>query len=145
MVENKIEIFLDLTGDVRDWVGLGLNEPKDWVGQNITLGVKMGKQLIAGIVFHDIRPRTDVWLTIFSTDKKWCNKRVLRAIFDIAFNFLECRRASVRVDAFNKKSRKLVEGLGFIKEGVLRRFEDNGNDGIIYSMLKNECVWRTKK
>lgn len=145
MAENKIEIFLDLTGDVRDWVGSGLNEPKDWVGQNITLGVKMGKQLIAGIVFHDIRPRTDVWLTIFSTDKRWCNKRVLRAIFDIAFNFLECRRASVRVDAFNKKSRKLVEALGFIKEGVLRRFEDNGNDGIIYSMLKNECVWRTKK
>ena len=97
------------------------------------------------MIFNDIRVFQDVWLTIYTNDKHWCNRRVLKAIFYIAFNFLGCRRASVRVDATNKKSRKLVKRLGFKQEGVLREFEDNGNDGLIYSMLKNECQWRTKE
>jgi len=138
------EIFLDLKGDVVSWVGNGLKEHTCWVGQNMTLGIKREGRLIAGIVFHDIRVRRDVWLTIFSTDKKWCNRRVLRAVFNIAFNFLKCQRVSVKVDALNFQSQKLVEGLGFKKEGILRSYEDNGHDGFIYSMLKNECIWRTK-
>ena len=138
-------IFLDLKGDVVSFVGKGLGEKDDWVGKNLTLGIKRKNELISGVVFHDIRPKIDVWLTIFSTDKRWCNRRVLRAIFDIAFNFLKCRRVSVKVDALNLKSRKLVEGLGFQKEGVLRCYEDNGHDSVLYSMLKNECRWRTKE
>jgi len=137
--------FLDLKGNVVSWVGENLGEDKDWIGQNITLGIEKNAKLLGGVVFHNIRPKIDVWLTIYTTDKKWCNKRTLRAIFDIAFNFLESRRVSVRVDALNKKSRKLVEGLGFQKEGVLRFYEDNGNDSVVYSMLKNECIWRTKE
>ena len=144
MIQNdRCEVFLDLKGDVVCFVCKGLKQSLDSFGKNITLGVSYKKHLIAGVIFNDIRPKTDVWLTIYSTDKKWCNRRVLRAVFDIAFNFLECKRASVRVDALNQKSKKLVEGLGFQKEGILRSFEDNGHDAIIYSMLKNECQWRT--
>ena len=142
---EKIELFFDLTGEIVNFVGKGLNEKQDWVGYNITLGFKRDGYIIGGVVFHDIRPTIDVWLTIYCIDKRWCNRRILRAIFDIAFDFLKCRRISVRVDALNIKSQKLVEGLGFRKEGVLRMFEENGNDGIIYSMLKNECIWRTIK
>lgn len=144
MFQNeKCDVFLDLTGEVVCFVCEGLKQSLDCIGKNITLGVRYENKLIAGVVFNDIRPKIDVWLTIFSTDKRWCNRRVLRAVFNIAFNFLECKRASVRVDALNEKSKKLVEGLGFQKEGLLRSFEDNGHDAIIYSMLKNECQWRT--
>ena len=48
----------------------------------------------------------------------------------------------MRVDASNQKSVKLIEGLGFHKEGVLRAFEDNGNDASINAMFNNECLWR---
>lgn len=143
MLKNKI--FLDLRGGVTEFVCEGLKEEGVWLGKHMTLGITRKEKLIAGVIFNDIRPFIDVWLTIYTKDKHWCNKRVLRAIFYIAFNFLGCRRASVRIDAANKKSQKLVERLGFKKEGVLRQFENNGHDGLVYSMLKNECQWRTKE
>lgn len=141
---SKCEIFLDLTGEVVQFVCHGLKENDEWVGKNITLGIRLHHQLIAGVIFNDIRPGIDCWLTIFSTDKRWCSRRILRTIFDVAFDFLKCRRVSVMVDVQNKQSQKLVERLGFYKEGLLRAFRDNGNDALIYSMLKQECQWRTK-
>ena len=145
MNKKNCQIDLDLTDEVFKFVTKGLGLDKLWTQKYVAIGVWLEKKLIAGIVFNEIRPRRDVWLTIYTTDKRWCNKRVLRAIFNIAFNFLECCRASVRIDNTNTKSQRLVEGLGFKKEGVLRQFEDNGHDSFIYSMLKTECQWRTKE
>ena len=145
MNKKNCQIDLDLTDEVFKFVTKGLGLDKLWTQKYVAIGVWVEKKLIAGIVFNEIRPRRDVWLTIYTTDKRWCNKRVLRAIFNIAFNFLECCRTSVRIDNTNTKSQRLVEGLGFKKEGVLRQFEDNGHDSFIYSMLKTECQWRTKE
>ena len=141
---SKCEIIPDLSGEVVRFVCRGLNENEDWVGQNITLGIKLNHELIAGIIINDIRAGIDCWLTIYANNKRWCSKRVLRAVFDVVFDFLKCRRVSVMLDFQNKQSRKLVEKLGFQKEGVLRGFQNNGNDALIYSMLKQECQWRTK-
>ncbi len=141
---SKCEIISDLSGEVVHFVCRGLNENEDWVGQNITLGIKLNHELIAGIIINDIRAGLDCWLTIFSCDKRWCNKRVLRAVFDVVFDFLKCKRVGVMVDVQNAKSRTLVERLGFQKEGILRAFLNNGHDALIYSMLKKECQWRTK-
>lgn len=140
----QCEIFPDLTGEVVSFVCDGLGEKTDWVKENIALGIKLDGKLIAGIILNDLNPLINVWLTIYSTNKRWCNKRVLRAIFDTAFNFLNVRRISVMIDEKNKKSQKLAEGLGFVKEGVLRAFAENGENRIIFSMLKQECQWRTK-
>lgn len=142
---NNCRIFFDLNGAVVRWVCLGLNEKMNWVGQNITLGIKIGNVLVAGVIVNNIRPFCDAWLTIYSVNPRWCTRRVLKMIFNVVFDFLKCRRASVLVDAENKKSQNLVSRLGFVKEGVLRAFEDNGHDAVVYSMLKNECQWRIMK
>lgn len=140
---EELKVFLDLGEEVTKFVCEGLKEDGVWLGKHIALGIKKKEKLIGGVIFNDIRVFQDVWLTIYTNDKHWCNRRVLKAIFYIAFNFLGCRRASVRVDAKNKKSLNLVERLGFKKEGILRGFENNGHDGVVYSMFKNECRWRT--
>ena len=135
-------IFADRDGSVAKWVCDGLNEDTDWVGQNITMGIELDGELIAGIIFNNIRPNLDVWLTIYSTNRRWCNRRVLRAIFGLAFDEMGSRRVSLCVSKDNEAIKKLVEGLGFVREGLLRQYRDNGNDCIVYGMLKNECKWR---
>jgi len=141
---DRAVIFLDNTGAVFDFVLKGLGAKKEEFCGCVTLGVKIEDKVIAGIIYSSLREGRDVWLTIFSNDKRWCNKRILNAIFKVAFDFFKCRRVSVRVDACNTKSRRLVEGLGFQKEGVLRAFEDNGHNALIYSMLKDECLYLKK-
>ena len=135
-------IFGDRDGSVAKWVCDGLGENTDWVGHNVTMGVELDGELIAGIIFNNIRPNLDVWLTIYSTNRRWCNRRVLRAIFGLAFDEMGSRRVSLCVSKDNEAIKKLVEGLGFVREGLLRQYRDNGNDCIVYGMLKNECKWR---
>ncbi len=128
------------------WVSLGLGETDlSWMGENYyTSAFICGSELVGGVVYHDIRPGRDVWLTIYTTDKKWCNRKNLKHIFQLAFEYFKCQRVSVGVSEDNLKSLKLVRGLGFHSEGCLRNYDDNGNDYIVFGMLKQECKWRNK-
>lgn len=141
---ESCRIVADLDGSIAKWVCDGLKEDTDWIGSNVTMGVVLGGELIAGIIFNDVRHGRDVWLTIYSTDKRWCNRRVLRAIFDLVFKIMDCKRASLFVSKDNEPSIKLVEGLGFVREGLLRQYRDDGNDCYVYGMLKSDCIWRSK-
>lgn len=141
---SKISIVPDRDNLIAKWVCRGLKEDFGWVGDNLTIGVMLGGKIIAGIIMNDCRPGRDVWLTIYSTDKRWCCRRVLRCVFDLAFNKMKCRRVSLFVSKDNACSRNLVEKLGFVREGLLRQYRDNGNDCFVYGMLKNECKWRSK-
>lgn len=131
-------------GEVLNWVCKGLDENPAEYGNNIALGLYLEDKLIAGVIFNDIRPNRDVWLTIYSENKKWCNKRILRLIFDFIFDKIGAERASAFVSKDNEPSINLVEKLGFVREGLLRHYRDNGKDCFVYGMLKSECKWRSK-
>lgn len=134
----------DLDGSVIAWVCKGLGDSPFEYGRNVTLGIYLKNKLIAGVIFNDIRPNRDVWLTIYSENKKWCNKRILRLIFDFIFDKIGAERASAFVSKDNEPSINLVEKLGFVREGLLRHYRDNGKDCVVYGMLKSECKWRSK-
>lgn len=137
-------IVADEHEQIAKWVCDCLEIGTDWVGRNVTMGVILDGRLIAGIIFNDVRHGRDVWLTIYSTDKRWCNRRVLRAVFDLVFDVMDCKRVSLFVSKDNEPSIKLVEGLGFVREGLLRQYRDDGNDCYVYGMLKSDCIWRSK-
>jgi RimJ/RimL family protein N-acetyltransferase len=132
----------DKTGDVAKWVCQGLGDNIEEYGSNLTLGVYKGDNLIAGIILNDLRPNIDVWMTIYSTSKYWATKRTLKYIFWVVFDVMRCRRASLFVSKANEASIKFVEKCGFIREGLLRQYRDNGQDCFVYGMLKTECKWR---
>lgn len=134
----------DLDGSILNWVCQGLGDNPLEYGTNITLGIYLENKLIAGVIFNDIRPNRDVWLSIYSENKKWCNRRVLRLIFDFVFDKINAERASLFVSKDNEPSLNLVEKLGFVREGLLRHYRNNGKDCYIYGMLKSECKWRSK-
>ena len=136
------KIWPDSDGIIARWVCAGLGENCDWIGPNLTIGISLGGKMIAGIIFNDLRPGRDVWLSIYSTNPRWCCRRVLRAVFETAFEAMKCRRVSLFVSRGNSASISLVERLGFKKEGMLRQYRDNGEDCFVYGMLKSECKWR---
>lgn len=65
-------------------------------------------------------------------------RKVWRRLFSYPFNELVCNRLEVTVPASNLKSVTLVEKLGFVREGVLRRFLGT-DDLIVFSLLKSEA------
>lgn len=125
-----------------DWICDGLKTDKNWLeGDYYTLGFKLGHKLLGGLIYHNIRPNRDLWMTIYTTDKRWCNRRVLKVIFSLAFNLWQVERISISVSVNNKSCRKLVEKLGFKQEGLSRKYMDDGSDCLFYGMLKSENEW----
>lgn len=127
--------------DVVKFVADGLGDKVEEYQPCLSLGI-FYKGLIGGVLIHDIRPEIDCYLTIYTTNPRWCTKSVCRYVFNIIFDLIKCRRCSVLVSKANFKSLKLVKGLGFKVEGLLRQYRDDGDDCYCLGMLKSECKWR---
>ncbi|MBP5215817.1 MAG: GNAT family N-acetyltransferase [Alphaproteobacteria bacterium] len=135
------EILPDISGDISRWVCRGLNENSEWLGENITFGFAYNNRMVGGLIFHDYTPHRDVWWTIYSCDKHWCNRITLRRMFAVAFEYLDCRRINLLVSESNSHCLDFVQRLGFKKEGLLRHYRENGENCHILGMLREECPW----
>jgi len=83
----------------------------------------------------------------YDLQKAYWNKgyitEALKSIIDFGFSSLDINRIEAEVMQGNTSSKKVLEKLGFIKEGVLREWMLWNNkyyDMTMYSLLKNEYI-----
>jgi hypothetical protein len=110
-----------------------------------SFGFLIKDKIAGGVLFSDLRPGCDVWISIYANDKRWCCRRILRMIFGIAFELWGCRRINALVDTDNEQSLRLAAGVGFCYEGKMRKYRENGRDVYVLGMLKNECKFLKKR
>ncbi len=128
---------------------------KNWVGEKIgttdfgpckAIGVLKGLLLVAGVVYHnyiespDCRP-ISIEISMAADDKRWANRRTLKALFTYPFIQLGVGRIQVSTPVESVKVRKINEKLGFVYEGTGRKAHFLGGDVDVLSMLKHECRW----
>ncbi|MDZ7355871.1 MAG: GNAT family N-acetyltransferase [candidate division KSB1 bacterium] len=102
------------------------------------LGLESNGQLIAGVVFNSYNG-FDINITLAAEHGRiWARPQWICAVFSYVFLQLQCRRCTVHVAFENEASRRVIEGLGFKYEGLLRDALP-GDDVVIYGMLKSEC------
>jgi RimJ/RimL family protein N-acetyltransferase len=104
------------------------------------LGVVRGGKIVGGVVYHHYIGH-DIRASVAYENNGLASSGVVRALFAYPFLDLKCARISVMVSRKNKKSRKLIEGLGFKLEGVHPKGMDGINDAFSYGMLKEHCRW----
>lgn len=127
---------------VERFICKGLHTGQEWLkGPRYTFGFVLNGRLLGGLIYHDLRPETDVFLTIYTRDKRWCNRRVLRFIFNIAFEVFKVRRISLLIDTDNQPCLRLCTALGFKQEGLLRHYRENGKSCYMYGLLKEERIF----
>lgn len=132
------KIIGDAEGVITQWICKGLNIGTDWIGAHQTIGFVHNGRLIGGLIYHDLRYGQDVWWTLYTIDKKWCNKRILKFMFSLAFDYYQCKRISMMTNTTNVKCQKLASSLGFKPEGILRKYGDNDEDIVVMGILKEE-------
>ncbi len=142
--QESCRIIYDYGHNIARWVCLKLGYDADAISDGQALGFAIGSQLIGGLIYHNIREGRDLWWTIYTMDKRWCCKRILQAIFGLAFDVYKVHRISILVRCDNVPCLKLVERLGFKREGTLRAYDDSGTDSYIYGMLQSENLWKGK-
>ena len=91
--------------------------------------------------YRRLKHGADIRVIIAADDPKWCLPGVLRELFAYPFVHLGCTRITAVIKDGNARSLKLCRGLGFRKEGVLRRGYNGKSNAIVLSMLREECEW----
>lgn len=106
------------------------------------IGVVIGNRLVAVCVYHTFRKMVpDIEMTIIADTPRWATRGAIQFLLAYPFNQLGCRRVTALIGRKNKRSRRLVEGLGWKLEGTCRRAWDGKQDCMVYGMLREECRW----
>ncbi|HEY1299249.1 MAG TPA: GNAT family protein [Stellaceae bacterium] len=131
---------------VAEWVRRRLTDPPiaEW-GPCTAIGIAIGPELVAGIVFNNLRWPT-IEASIASSTPRWCSRRNLAAIFSYPFRQLQCRRLGAMTGVTNQPARAFLCRLGFREEGMLRQAlvpnaANPVGDAVIFGMIPAECRW----
>lgn len=123
--------------EVIEWMEAMLGER--FHGEAIGMGLKSDGRFVAGAAYHG-RQYHNVNASIVALPGS-LTRPFIRAIHDYPFNALEVKRISVCVRLRNQASAKLAERLGFKYEGCQRAGYPDGEDKLMFGMLRKECKW----
>lgn len=99
----------------------------------------LSKNGAATVLYTDYR-KVDIRMHVAGVGR-WLSRTALAVWFGYPFQELGVRRVTGLVARKNKKARQLNEDLGFTLEGKLREAMENGDDMMLYGMLRKECRW----
>ncbi len=143
---ESCKIVIDDDGRIAKLIAGKLEMEEANPENSAALGFLINGKMAGGILYTALKPGNEVWLSIYSDDKRWCTRRVLKIIFGIVFDLWGCRRVNALIDVDNQASLRLATGVGFRKEGKMRQYRANGRDVYVLGMLKNECkFFKTKE
>lgn len=95
--------------------------------------------LLAGVVYQNYT-KTDIHMHVAALPgKRWLSRAFLGEGFRYPFEQLGCKRVTGLVPGRNIIAQQFDEHLGFTQEGRVRHILANGDDLIIYGMLREEC------
>lgn len=131
-------------GNFSDWLKARLPMIKHFEPNAIFLGIGNGDRLLAAVAYTNYTGY-DLELTIAADSPKWCTRNSVYEILKHPFLTNKCIRVTAKVAKHNKKSRQLVEGVGFKLEGVVRKGMKD-DDLCVYGLLYEEALpWLTLK
>lgn len=123
---------------------LGLNVYFD-PATSTTLTIDNDEELFAVVVFTNYQPPATIEMSIYSQDRRWCSRKVLKECFRYCFETLGVRRIYTQVKSDNKKALDMNKRLGFEEIAVLPEqivdMAGNVLDNHIFTMTRENCKW----
>lgn len=128
----------------------------EWVGEQLgfesgfdsakAIGIERDGNLIGGAVYNYWFPGVDIRMHIAGAHgEPWLSRSILNALFYYPFVELGLRRITYPIAASNAASLKLARHFGTVHEGTIRHGWLNGDDLLVFGMLREECRWLKDK
>lgn len=106
------------------------------------IGIEVDGALRGVVVFDTFSP-IDCLVTVVSNSKRnWLTRAFIRRV--MAYPFVQCGfpRITCLVSRSNKPSLRFTRRFGgWQLEGVLRKAGTDGEDMLLFGMLREDCVW----
>jgi len=125
---------------VAEWTRERIPGIERWMDKYMSFGVVRDDELVVGIVY-DAFTGTDINMHQVIEDHRGVTRASLKAAFSFPFVTLNCQRVTGLVPSSNLAAQRLNAHFGFILEGRKRHAFPNGDDELIYGLLKSECRW----
>lgn len=93
----------------------------------------------AGVVFHRFSGH-NIELSIAAVDPRWARRDVIRGILAYAFEQAGATRITTINSVHNTRAHKLARGIGFEREGLLRRGWDGNTDAYVWGALRADVA-----
>jgi RimJ/RimL family protein N-acetyltransferase len=104
-----------------------------------TMGFLDGnRQLVGGVIFNQYH-EGDIEISIYAPGR--LRRGHIVAICRYVFETLKCNRISARTRASSLDVRRNLDRAGFVQEGTLRRYYEDGENAVLYGMTKEDCRW----
>jgi RimJ/RimL family protein N-acetyltransferase len=124
---------------VRNWVAERVDE--DRFQSDVAIGLAEDGELIAGVVYNMFTGPSISMHVAAMPGRRWMTKDFLWRAFAYPFIQLGCQRVTGLVREDNLDAQRFDEHLGFVREGLLRSACEDGQNMILYGMLRKECRW----
>lgn len=135
MIVGRLLLFADKF--VGEWMSQQMNE--NIIPPYTAIGVISTDGQLAGAVLFNQLHEGNVEVSLYAP--KMISRGVLRAAASYGFETLGCSRMTARTRASNLHARRFIEKVGFRQEGVLRSYYEDGEDAILFGLLKSENKW----
>lgn len=132
-----MQIIRDTSGFVANWASTIIGSPLPEGAMSFGV-LNDNNQLVGAVTLHDIKKHL-LSLSVAGTNPRWASRKNLKSMFEVMFNEMDKNLITVLVSANNVASLRLTRGVGFREEGRLREAGPDGEDMIIFGMLKREC------
>ena len=84
------------------------------------IGVAIGEEIIAVMVAHNYEPAyRSVEISMAATRPVWARRSTIRKALNYLFGQLKVDRVTAHIASLNKRSLKLADGFGFVREGLM--------------------------
>jgi RimJ/RimL family protein N-acetyltransferase len=130
-----------LAGDDRmlDWIAARIGiDPKAWHGRARALGIVSAGEIIAGMAVGAWE-RGNVEISFAADSPRWATRDTIRRLMAWPFVQLDCHRVTTRIAASNARAIRFNEGIGFKREGVIRRGYSRTEDAVLLGLLRDEA------
>lgn len=122
------------------WILKRIAKMPSFMGEHRTAAVfGVDGTVLAAVGFDAFTPY-ECCIHLVVEDPRGVTRGTLRSAFEVPFGQWGLQRVSALVGASNRKSRDFLQRCGFKFEGVKRGAID-GEDELVYGMLKSECRW----
>ena len=103
-------------------------------------------QGLHGVIVFDSFTTTGCWVSVVSDGgRKWITRELIIKVFCYVFIQLDYPRLNSFVSVNNADAIRFNEHFGFKREGLMREAGEQGEDLIVYGMLRRECRWMPER
>lgn len=112
-------------------------------GECQALGVVIGGELVAGVVFQNWNPTAGtIEISAAATDPRWLSRKSLLTIFGYVFDTAGCQLCVLQVSEHNERMRSIARRLGFT-EYLIPRMRGRDEALVVYTLTAE--VWAASR